>query len=54
MKVLRPVENQFYGDRGGRFQDPFGHLWWMATHQEDLPKEEMNRRMAALFLPQRG
>jgi len=54
MKVLRPVENQFYGDRGGRFEDPFGHVWWIATHQEDLSKEEIRRRMASLFRPKHG
>ena len=54
MKVLRPVENQFYGDRGGRFEDPFGHVWWIATHQEDLSEEEIRRRMASPFPPKHG
>jgi PhnB protein len=44
-KVLRPVEDQFYGDRAGKFQDPFGHLWFIATHKEDVPEAEMARRM---------
>jgi PhnB protein len=48
-KVLRPVEDQFYGDRGGKLVDPFGHLWWFATHKEDVSPEEMKRRAAALF-----
>ena len=43
---LRPVENQFYGDRTGQFEDPFGHRWSVATHVEDVPSEEMEKRMA--------
>ncbi len=49
IKTLRPVADQFYGDRGGKFEDPFGHLWHFATHKEDVSPEEMNRRAAALF-----
>jgi PhnB protein len=45
-KELRAVENQFYGDRSGSFEDPFGHLWHVATHVEDVPPDEMERRMA--------
>jgi PhnB protein len=45
---IRPVEKQFYGDRSGSFRDPFGHLWSVATRVEDVPPEEMARRMAAL------
>jgi PhnB protein len=45
-KVLRPVEDQFYGDRAGKFEDPFGHHWWLATHKEDVSAEEMKRRAA--------
>jgi len=48
LKVLRPVEDQFYGDRGGKFEDPFGHRWWIATHKEDISPEEMRKRAAAL------
>jgi len=48
-KLLRPVEDQFYGDRGGRLGDPFGHVWWFATHKEDVSPEEMKKRAAALF-----
>lgn len=44
-KVLRPVEDQFYGDRSGFFQDPFGHLWGVATHVEDVSPQEMQERM---------
>ena len=47
-KVVRPVENQFYGDRMGGVEDPFGHLWYVATHVEDVSPEEMKRRMAAM------
>lgn len=43
-KALRPVENQFYGDRSGQFEDPFGHRWNVATHVEDVSPEEMARR----------
>lgn len=45
-KVLRPIENQFYGDRAGQFEDPFGHRWSIATHVEDVPPDEMERRAA--------
>ena len=44
--VVRPVETQFYGDRSGQFQDPFGHRWSIATHVEDVSPEEMERRAA--------
>jgi PhnB protein len=43
----RPVENQFYGDRAGQFTDPFGHKWFVATHVEDVPPDEMEKRAAA-------
>jgi len=46
-KVRWPVANQFYGDRSGQFEDPFGHVWNFATHTEDVSKEEMQRRAAA-------
>ena len=42
-----PVTNQFYGDRGGQFTDPFGHRWMVASHIEDLTAEEVEARMAA-------
>jgi len=44
-KILRPVADQFYGDRSGFIQDPFGHLWGIATHVEDVSAEEMKERM---------
>ena len=43
-KQLRPVENQFYGDRMGTLEDPFGHVWSIGTHVEDVAPEEMSRR----------
>jgi PhnB protein len=46
-KALRPVEDRFYGDRSGQFEDPFGHRWDVATHVEDVPAEEMAERAAA-------
>ena len=42
--VHKPVALQFYGDRTGTFEDPFGHQWTVATHVEDVPPEEMGRR----------
>jgi len=47
-KQLKPVENQFYGDRTGVLEDPFGHVWSIATHVEDVSDEEIRRRMAAM------
>ena len=46
-KVLMPVKDQFYGDRSGTLEDPFGHVWTLATHIEDVPLEEINRRAKA-------
>jgi PhnB protein len=43
-KLVRPVEDKFYGDRTGTLEDPFGHIWHIATHTEDLSKAEMRRR----------
>jgi PhnB protein len=45
---LRPVADQFYGDRLGVFEDPFGHRWSVATHVEDVPPDEMARRAEAM------
>ncbi len=47
-KQLKPVQDQFYGDRSGTFQDPWGHVWTVATHIEDLTPEEMAERAAKL------
>jgi PhnB protein len=44
-KVLKPVQDQFYGDRSGFLQDPFGHLWGVATHVEDVSPQEIQERM---------
>jgi len=44
-KILKPVADQFYGDRTGFIQDPFGHLWSVATHIEDVSPQEMKERM---------
>ena len=43
-KAIRAVTNQFYGDRSGTFEDPYGHKWTIATHVEDVSPEEMQRR----------
>ena len=43
------VEDQFYGDRSGQLEDPFGHLWWVATHKEDVAPDEMQKRVRAMF-----
>jgi len=51
-KVLRPVEDQFYGDRTGNFADPFGHFWSIATHKEDISPEEMRSRAEAFMRQQ--
>jgi len=47
-KVTRPVADQLYGDRNGTVIDPFGHVWSVGTHKEDVSPEEMKRRMAAV------
>lgn len=46
-KVKKPMADQFYGDRNGTLEDPFGHKWTIATHKEDVSPEEIKRRMAA-------
>jgi PhnB protein len=46
-KELRPVANQFYGDRSGMVEDPAGHVWSIATHVEDVPPDELERRARA-------
>jgi PhnB protein len=47
--LQRAAQDQFYGDRDGYIIDPFGHGWTVASHVEDVPPEEMMRRMAELF-----
>ena len=46
---IRPVENQFYGDRSGQFEDPFGHRWNVASHVEDVSAEDMEKRAAEMM-----
>ena len=48
-KVLMPVADMFWGDRFGQVQDPFGHIWSLATHKEDLTPEQMTQRQQAFF-----
>jgi PhnB protein len=48
-KILKPVEDQFYGDRTGFIQDPFGHLWGVATHIEDVSPKDMEARMKKMM-----
>jgi len=43
-KEIRPVKDQFYGDRSGAFEDPYGHLWHISTRKEDIPADELKRR----------
>jgi len=47
-KVTRAVQTQFYGDRNGTLEDPFGHRWHIATHVEDVSPAELRRRAARL------
>ena len=53
-KELRPLENQFYGDRSGSLEDPFSHIWFVASHVEDIPEDEMMRRAAEMGGGQEG
>jgi PhnB protein len=46
-EVIYPLADQFYGDRGGRLRDPFGHQWMLSTHIEDVDHDELVRRMQA-------
>ena len=50
-KLLRKVEDQFYGDRMGTVEDPFGHVWHLATHTEDLSMAELRKRAAKKMQP---
>jgi len=47
-KLVSPVENKFYGDRMATIEDPFGHKWYLSTHVEDVPPDEIARRAAAM------
>lgn len=46
---LRPLTDQFYGDRSGTLKDPFGHTWTLATHIEDVSEDEIARRLAKIY-----
>ena len=48
-KEISPVQDQFYGDRSGQFEDPFGHRWNVASHIEDVSPEEMDKRLEQLM-----
>ncbi|NJO78579.1 MAG: VOC family protein [Cyanobacteria bacterium RM1_2_2] len=47
-KLLHPVEDQFYGDRTGQIADPFGHVWMLATHREDVLPDQVQQRFTDL------
>lgn len=48
-QIVQPIEDRFYGDRNGTLKDPFGHVWSIATHKEDVSQEELQKRAAAMF-----
>ena len=48
-KLRQPVSDMFYGDRAGTIEDPFGHMWHIATHKEDLSPEEIKKRAASYY-----
>lgn len=47
--IIRPLQDQFYGDRSATLMDPFGHVWTISTHIEDVPPDEMHRRSEAIM-----
>jgi PhnB protein len=47
--VIKPVKDQFYGDRTGALKGPFGHIWFLATHKEELSPDEIKQRAEAMF-----
>jgi len=47
--VVIPVQDQFYGERAGRIRDPYGHVWILSSHVEDVPSDELQRRFTALM-----
>jgi PhnB protein len=49
---IHPLDDQFYGDRSGTLKDPFGHVWTVATHQEDMSQAEMEKRFAEVMQAQ--
>jgi PhnB protein len=48
---VKPLQDQFYGDRSGTLTDPFGHVWTVATHKEEVSPEEIHKRLAAMMPP---
>ena len=50
-KILRPAKDEFYGDRSAMLEDPFGHVWMIQTHVEDVKPAEMKRRLAKMATP---
>ncbi len=52
-KVIKPMQDQFYGDRSGMLEDPYGHRWSVATHKEDLTMEEVGKRAAEFMAKQK-
>jgi len=53
-KEIRPVKDQFYGDRSGAFEDPYGHLWHISTHKQDVPPDELKRRAGEVMKQEDG
>ena len=53
-KIVRPVSDQFYGDRAGGLEDPFGHLWHVATRKENVPPKELKKRAEAAMAGHRN
>ena len=53
-KEIRPVDDKFYGDRTGTLQDPFGHVWHVATHKEDVAPDELKKRADAAMKKMHG
>ena len=52
-KIRMPIEDQFYGDRSGRIEDPFGYIWVVSTHIKDVSKEEMKKVMEDMMLSEK-
>jgi PhnB protein len=51
-KLLIPIADQFYGDRSGRIEDPFGYIWILATHIKDVSQQEMKKAMDEMMAHQ--
>jgi PhnB protein len=49
----KPIKDQFYGDRSGQLEDPYGHQWWVATHKEDIAPDEMQKRVQRMYAEQK-